>query len=158
MIKWLKDRQLGNTVDRKTIYEHLGPNFLHRGTIDYGPYEIKNLTWTSDDNYLVSFHRFYTINNTIVIWENPNTHTEERIKSKIDLEQHGVHSQASLDTMNSHRSNVLLGGGIYDDEAYSWKKWGVIYSISLLNGNVQEMIRNGLKAELWIKIFDQMYM
>ena len=107
MMKWLKDRQLGNSVNRKTIYEHLGPNFSHRGTIDYGPDEIQNLIWTSDD-HLVSFHRY----RTMVIWENPNTHTEERIKSKIDLARFGVSTQAHLDTMNCYRSNVLLGGTI----------------------------------------------
>ena len=48
MIKWLKERQLGNTMDRKTIYEHLGPKFSYTGIIDYGPDEIQDLKWTSE--------------------------------------------------------------------------------------------------------------
>ena len=144
MIKWLKDRQLGNTVNRKIIYEHLGPSFYHRGTIDYGPDEIQNLIWTSDDDNLVSFHR----DNTMVIWESPNTHTKERIKSKIDLEQHVVDSKTCLDSMTCDRSNVIFGGEIFSDEARFLKKWGVIYSVSLLNGKVQQMIRNDFKLKL----------
>ena len=141
MIKWLKERQLGNTMDRKTIYEHLGPKFSYTGIIDYGPNEIRDLKWTSDGNYLVTNHNHNT--DDIVIWENPNTYAEQRIKSKIDLNRCGINNgrcrQAFLNTMQCHRSNVILGGQFFYEPGSS----GIIYSISLLNGVVNETIRYG---------------
>ena len=142
MIKWLKERQIGNTMNRNPVYEnYLGPTFSYKGVIDYGPNEIRDLKWTSD-GYLVSNH--YPHADEIVIWENPNTHATQRIKSKIDLNRCGINNgrcrQAFLNTMQCHRSNVILGGQFFYQPGSS----GIIYSISLLNGVVNETIRYGL--------------
>ena len=142
MIKWLKERQIGNTMNRNPVYEnYLGPTFSYKGVIDYGPNEIRDLKWTSD-GYLVSNH--YPHADEIVIWENPNTHATQRIKSKINLKQSGIHHDVYSLELHCHGSNVILGGGTFDDGGRILDKWGIIYSISLLNGEINEIIRTGL--------------
>ena len=62
MIKWLKDREIGNAVNKKKIYENISirPKFAYRGVFDYGSQDeqrdkmLSHLRWTSDGHYLVS--------------------------------------------------------------------------------------------------------
>ena len=64
MLKWLQNRQLGHTVNKKTIRDqlaiHLWPKFKYRGVIndpndDEMRYAyIRGLDWTSDGHYLIS--------------------------------------------------------------------------------------------------------
>ena len=155
MLKWLKDRQLGNTANRKTIYEHIsmGPRFAYRGIIDCGSHDesrdrmIMNLKWTTDGYYLVSLDRIsevvdeeYKSCHRITIWENPNTHTKQRVKSTINLKPGIWHDQEYVYyyTMECHDSDVILGGYRKKD----WTEKGFLCTISLTTGELKELIRN----------------
>ena len=173
MIKWLKDRQIGNAVNKKRIYENIsiGPKFAYRGVLDYGNQDeqydkiLSNLRWTSDGHYLVSLDEEFDIEDadeqslhSITIWENPNSNTKQRVKSKIDLEKYGISPNAYFCSMECHNSNVILGGcweenladAIYIDGVIDMA--GVIYSISLLTGEVNEIIRNAI-FEMALTVF-----
>ena len=152
MLKWLKDRQLGNIVNRKTIYQHIsmGPKFAYRGIIDGGIHDesrgrmIMNLKWTSDGYYLVSLEEEFD-NNTfhrITIWEDPNTHTKQRVKSTINLKPGIWHDQESVFyyTMECHGSDVILGGVRERDD--KWMRQGFLCTTSLTTGELKELIRN----------------
>ena len=167
MIKWLKDRQIGNAVNKKRIYENISivPKFAYRGVLDYGNQDeqhekiLSHLRWTSDGDYFISLDEEYDIQDeyqdeqslhSITIWENPNSNTKQRVKSKIDLEKYGISPNAYFCSMECHNSNVILGGcweenladAIYIDGVIDMA--GVIYSISLLTGEVNEIIRNAI--------------
>ena len=165
MIKWLKDRQIGNAVNKKKIYENIsiGPKFAYRGVINYGSQDDKTLThlrWTSDGHYLVSlddawdeYHQTFP-KHTITIWENPNSHTKHRVKSIIDLEKNGISFNAYFCAMQCHNSNVILGGCWEDGKGGILDLGGVIYLISLLTGEVNEIIRKAiLETALTVFLF-----
>ena len=173
MIKWLKDRQIGNAVNKKRIYENIsiGPKFAYRGVLDYGNQDeqydkiLSHLRWTSDGHYLISLDEEFDIEDedeqslhSITIWENPNSHTKQRVKSKIDLEKYGISPNAYFCSMECHNSNVILGGcweenlaDVIDIEG-GIDLGGVIYSISLLTGEVNEIIRNAI-FEMALTVF-----
>ena len=173
MIKWLKDRQNGNAVNKKKIYENIsiGPKFAYRGVFDCGSQDgqrdkmLSHLKWTSDGHYLISLDEEFDVEDdedehslhSITIWENPNCHTKQRVKSKIDLEKNGISPNAYFCSMECHNSNVILGGCWEDDLADINNMdnhimdiegvtdlGGVIYLISLLTGEVNEIIRNAI--------------
>ena len=183
MIKWLKDRQIGNAVNKKKIYENIsiGPKFAYRGVIDYGSQDgqydkiLSHLRWTSDGHYLVSLDEMFDTEDeddqslhSITIWENPNSHTKHRVKSIIDLEKNGISPNAYFCSMQCHNSNVILGGCWEDDLADIINiggvidLGGVIYLISLLTGEVNEIIRNAILETaltvfcLWLDFFSKM--
>ena len=169
MIKWLKDRQIGNAVNKKRIYENISivPKFAYRGVLDYGNQDniLSHLRWTSDGHYLISLDEEFDIEDadeqsfhSITIWENPNSHTKQRVKSKIDLEKYGISPNAYFCSMECHNSNVILGGcweenlaDVIDIEG-GIDLGGVIYSISLLTGKVNEIIRNAI-FEMALTVF-----
>ena len=148
MLKWLKDRELGNAVKRKTIYESIsmGPKFAYRGIIDHKSHEgrgnmaIGNLKWTSDGYYLVSLDDklFASDNHRITIWENPNTNTKQKVKSTIDWNRKATEYKNWSDecfwSMECHHSDVILGGG--------GSEVGYICFVSMLTGQPKEIIRN----------------
>ena len=153
MLKWLQDRQLGYKVNRQTIYEHLKrPKFTFRGIIGNheaeGYCETECIKWTSDGQFLVSLGQeteddedFF---NKVTIWENPNTFSKRRIKSKIDLKQSGVHSEACFTTMQCHNEHVVVGGyweGDDNDEDDDGDDEGVIHFISLSTGKLEKTIK-----------------
>ena len=165
MIKWLKDRQIGNAVNKKKIYENIsiGPKFAYRGVFDYGSQYgqrdkmLSHLRWTSDGHYLVSLDEEFDAEDedeqslhSITIWENPNSHTKKRAKSIIDLEANGISPNAYFCSMECHNSNVILGGCWEEDLAAiidiggGTDLGGVIYLISLLTGEVNEIIRTAI--------------
>ena len=165
MIKWLKDRQIGNAVNKKKVYENIsiGPKFAYRGIFDYGSRDgerekmLSHLRWTSDGHYLVSLDEEFDAEDedeqslhTITIWENPNSHAKQRVKSIIDLEKNGISPNAYFCSMECHNSNVILGGCWEDDLSDILDiggvidLGGVIYLISLLTGEVNEIIRNAI--------------
>ena len=164
MIKWLKDRQIGNAVNKKKVYENIsiGPKFAYRGIFDYGSQDgerekmLSYLKWTSDGHYLDSLDEEFDAEDaeqslhTITIWENPNSHTKQRLKSIIDLEKNGISPNAYFCSMACHNSNVILGGCWEEDLSDILDiggvtdLGGVIYLISLLTGEVNEIIRNAI--------------
>ena len=91
MIKWLKDRQLGNTVNKKTIYEHIsvGRRFKYRGRINFErmppesnerDWQCSNLKWTPDGNNLVIImSEFLADRQTITILD-PNADADHLVK------------------------------------------------------------------------------
>ena len=174
MIKWLKDRQIGNAVNKKKIYENIsiGPKFAYRGVIDYGSQDgqydkiLSHLRWTSDGHYLVSLDEMFDTEDeddqslhSITIWENPNSHTKHRVKSIIDLEKNGISFNAYFCAMQCHNSNVILGGCWEDGKGGILDLGGVIYLISLLTGEVNEIIRKAILETaltvfcLWLGFF-----
>jgi len=157
MLNWLRDRELGKTVNRKTIYENMifGPKFAFRGILNYGTIqnerEFESLDWTNDGNHLVSLDIDLAVAegdsvNKITIWENPNTATKQGVKSNIDLYRSGIHPRAFITSMQCHNSKLILGGDWEDadipDDHENRNKFGVIYFISLFTGAVEEVIRH----------------
>ena len=163
MLKWLKDRELGNAVNRKTVYKRIsmGPKFAYRGIIDYTSHErdkmIVNLKWTSDGYYLVSLDEEFDEDDDdgnafyrITFWENPNTHTKQKVKSTIDLcnlkaiENRNWHD-ACYWSMECHHSDIILGGfwegeGLISKEGFIQR--GFICFVSMSTGQLKEFIRN----------------
>ena len=94
----------------------------------------------------------------LTIWENPNSHTKQRVKSKIDLEEYGISPNGKFCSMECHNSNVILGGCWEENQADvidiegGIDLGGVIYSISLLTGEVNEIIRNAI-FEMALTVF-----
>ena len=135
----------------------MGPKFAYRGIIDCGSHDesrgrmIMNLKWTSDGYSLVSldeeidnedrFNRFNTFHR-ITIWEDPNTHTKQRVKSTINLKPGIWHDQESVFyyTMECHGSDVILGGVRERDD--KWMRQGFLCTTSLTTGELKELIRN----------------
>ena len=157
MIKWLNDRQIGHAVIKKKIYENIsrGPKFAYRGVFGYGNQDgrgkmLSQLGWTSDGHYLVSLDEEFDtedddgqcLGNSITIWENPNSYTKQRVKSVMDLEKNGISPNAYFFSMECHNSNVILGGCWVDEGSIDLR--GVIYLVSLLTGEVNEIIRNAI--------------
>ena len=149
MLKWLKDRQLGHKTNRKTIYENIKrPEFDYTGIINHGNDEdgwhcrTDCIKWTSDGQFLVSVGKEFTENdekpfNKMIIWENPNTFSKRRIKSKIDLKKTGFWSDDHWTTMQCRDSRVIIGGYSRDR---STNEGGIIHFISLSNGKVEQTI------------------
>ena len=147
MLKWLQNRQLGHTVNKKTIRDqlaiHLWPKFKYRGVIN-DPNDdemrdayIRGLDWTSDGHYLISLDKGDNYDK-ITIWENPNIYAEQRVKSKIKLIEPVVNNNDYLTSMHCHGSNLVLGGAYQD----GFNDHGVIYLITLSTGQQKHCIRN----------------
>ena len=151
MLKWLKDRQLGHKTNRKTIYENINrPELPYTGRINHTNdrsewcYSTYYLKWTSDGQFLVSLGETFLNDEdfdfleNITIWENPNTFSQRRIKSKIDLKKIGVYNihDECCRTMQCHNSHVVVGGYARD---YSYGD-GAIHFISLSTGKLERTI------------------
>ena len=156
MLKWLKDRQLGNVVDRSTIYEHLiiRPKFAYKGIIDFDrPISQSSsrksvaLSWTGDGQSLLSLISEYGFSRQInqqmiTVWEDPNTDTTRRIKSKVDLKQ--FKSQMYFDRIECSDSNVILAGRKInllstDNQGYIYITY--ICSFSLSSAKIETLVR-----------------
>ena len=151
MLKWLKDRQLGNVVDRSTIYEHLivRPKFAYKGIIDFdrplshaSSRKSVALSWTGDGQNLLSLLSEYGFSRQInqqmiTVWENPNTDATQRIKSKVDLKQ--FKSQMHFDRIECSDSNVILTGRKIN--LLSTDNQGYVCSFSLPSGKIERLIR-----------------
>ena len=102
MLKWLKDRQLGNTVDRRTIYEHISisPNFPFKGMINYNSQysndgtglDIMDFAWANDGYNLVAivsdyvrYDYHYDIQRQMITVLDPNNDNGQLIKVDIFL-------------------------------------------------------------------------
>ena len=155
-------------MNKKRIYENISivPKFAYRGVLDYGNQDeqydkiLSHLRWTTDGHYLISLDEEFDIEDadeqslhSVTIWENPNSHTKQRVKSKIDLEKYGISPNAYFCSMECHNSNLILGG-CWDIEG-GIDLGGVIYSISLLTGEVNEIIRNAI-FEMALTVFKGM--
>ena len=158
MLKRLKERQLGNTLDRKTISDQISryPKFEHSGKISYhGQISDPNvelvccdLKWTSDGDNLVSLMSEFVNNDfkrqKIAIWENPNTDTKQRVKSQINLDLGQFADKLFLDSLEIHGKTAILGG--YNEERTDdadQEPNGRICLISLSTCEVEEVIRIG---------------
>ena len=151
MLKWLKDRQLGNKVNKKTIYEHIsvGHKFKYRSMINYdSDFEngtgwcCSNLKWTRDGCRLATIMseqgRYYS-KRQIITFLDPNTDTGHLVKQNIDL-------KCSPDKYCFHfidfqGTKAILSG---TEEIKSSDK-GCIGIVSTSNGKLEEVIRKGLK-------------
>ena len=149
MLKWLKDRQLGNTVDKKRIYEHIsvGPKFKYRRNIDYDfdyrngtGWTSCNLKWTPDGSCLATVMTDdvrYDTKSQIITFLDPNTDAGHLVKSNIDLKYSPKNYY--FNKIELQGTEAILSG----IEEIPGSDKGCIGIVSLSNGKLKEVIRKG---------------
>ena len=166
MQNWLKDRELGNKVNKKTIYEHIsvGPKFKYKSKIDYDyddPNETgwtsSNLKWTPDGSSLATIMtddvRGETKSQIITVLD-PNTDAGQLVKANIDLKY--LPKNNYFNFIELQGTKAILSGM----EESPGSRNGCIGTVSLLNGKLEQVTRKGfiysepkLKAsDNWIPI------
>ena len=164
MIKWLKDRQLGNTVNKKTIYEHIpvGRKFEYKGIINFerqprdihgspigSDWQCSNLKWTPDGNNLVIVMSEFLADRQNITILDPNADAEHLVKTNINLDdwanKHNFYHIEFQDTRA-----ILSGHDVNED-----LEGGCIGILSLSNGKLEQVIRKGfIQFDSKIDIFN----
>ena len=149
MLKWLKDRQLGNKVNKKTIYEHIsvGHKFKYRSMINYdSDFEngtgwcCSNLKWTRDGCSLATIvTEWVNSESQIITFLDPNTDVGHLVKSNIDLEYSP--GKYFFNLIDFQGTTAILPGIKETPDSDR----GCIGLLSLSKGKLEEVIRNGFR-------------
>ena len=154
MLKWLKDRQLGNTVNKEAVYEHIpvDTKFNYRSTINYDSnnsaenYQsgtglaFSNLKWTRDGCSLATIvTEWVNSESQIITFLDPNTDVGHLVKSNIDLEY--SHGKYFFNLIDFQGTTAILPGIKETPDSDR----GCIGLLSLSKGKLEEVIRNGFR-------------